>query len=669
MTTSYRTWCRPMVALALALVSTSASPAAADWQPDGVLLSTGTGAPHNSDYVAGIHAIPDGSGGAIVVWADDAYPASQVRALRLTTDGNVATGWAAGGLPVSPGPPRRNQFYPKVASDGNGGAIIAWWDVLGESLFVQHVTPDGVRAWGPGGIAVSDTLRVDGFDLAADGSGGAFLVWNARDVGGATSRLSAAHLDASGARVPGWAPHGFFCPQALYPVSPSVVSDGSGGALFVWSESRDPPADQIYGFHVGSDGTPSPGWPAGGVLAGTGPNARGHQAAVSDGAGGLIAVWPEVSDLNGIDLYAQRLYASGGGWGGSRAVCTSRGDQGSFDVPDPPRQAIVSDDAGGALFAWTDQRSGGTDIYANHFTATGDLASGWSTPGNGVCTVYLEQKDLMLARDGAHGAYIGWADRRNGTDFDIYLLRVAGDATPLAGWPVNGKPVCAAPGDQGPGAVCEDGSGGAILVWEDFRRGDPNAGDIYAARVTANGTVATLSSLIEAKPEADGVHLSWEIDATGPRTFSVERSESGVAWSVLSENHSDGRGIVAVVDAGVTAGHRYGYRLGWTDDGTPITSQEVWVDVPRPVVSLSVAGANPVRDRLSLRLGLGSATAARLEVFDVRGRSIARWDVGGLGAGSHDWEVAESSAWSPGIYWVRLSQGAETRQTRVALIR
>ena len=65
----------------------------------------------------------------------------------------------------------------------------------------------------------------------------------------------------------------------------------------------------------------------------------------------------------------------------------------------------------------------------------------------------------------------------------MYAQRV--DAEGYLRWPEGGLPVSIAPGSQIEPKMISDGSGGAIIVWQDTRNDE---GDIYAQRVrrTAN---------------------------------------------------------------------------------------------------------------------------------------------------------------------------------------
>ena len=91
-----------------------------------------------------------------------------------------------------------------------------------------------------------------------------------------------------------------------------------------------------------------------------------------------------------------------------------------------------------------------------------------------------------------------------------------------------------------------------------------------------------------------------------------------------------------------------------------------------PVTSgLNLEGAfpNPAVGVLSIAFALPNGAPARLEVFDLAGRKVAARDVGGLGGGRHVVRLAETRALESGIYLAKLTRGAETRTTKVAVVR
>jgi hypothetical protein len=96
-------------------------------------------------------------------------------------------------------------------------------------------------------------------------------------------------------------------------------------------------------------------------------------------------------------------------------------------------------------------------------------------------------------------------------------------------------------------------------------------------------------------------------------------------------------------------------------------------DVPgdaAPAFALEPVRPNPSSGRtLTVRFTLASSAPAALELLDVAGRRIAAREVGSLGAGHHTLDLDEGGRLSPGLYLLCLRQGANTRVTRVAVVR
>jgi hypothetical protein len=79
---------------------------------------------------------------------------------------------------------------------------------------------------------------------------------------------------------------------------------------------------------------------------------------------------------------------------------------------------------------------------------------------------------------------------------------------------------------------------------------------------------------------------------------------------------------------------------------------------------------NPSRgDRVSVAFTLPTPAHARLELVDVSGRRVVEREVGALGAGRHVVALDTGGRLAPGLYLVRLTQGADSRVTRVAVVK
>src|SRR5512143_907487 len=257
---------------------------------------------------------------------------------------------------------------------------------------------------------------------------------------------------------------------------PTVVSDGAGGAIVAWIDNRGT-YPQVCAQRVGLAGTVM--WGADGVLLTSATGDKAGIKGVPDGAGGAILTWYD--NRSGFyDVWAQRVSASGvAQWTANGVALTLAASHQVYPV-------IVSDDAGGAIVAWQDQRHGLADVYAQHVTATGAIAPGWAPNGDSLCTAATAQTRPVIAPDGAGGAIVAWPDQRAGST--IYAQRVSG-AGAIA-WTLDGIPASSAPSGQMNPCVAPDGAGGAIIAWQDSRGYAESGWDIYAQHLTGAGAVA-----------------------------------------------------------------------------------------------------------------------------------------------------------------------------------
>jgi hypothetical protein len=184
--------------------------------------------------------------------------------------------------------------------------------------------------------------------------------------------------------------------------------------------------------------------------------------------------------------------------------------------------------------------------------------------------------------------------------------------------------------------------------------------------LTVGVSTAALAALVNASAAAGQVQLQWELGVSGSAT--LYRSTDGQAWTRIASLTPDGSNRISYQDAAVTAGQRYGYRLGLVIDGREVTAGETWVDVPMEAVfALKGVRPNPASGPLTLSFSLAHSSPARLELVDLSGRRVFVRQVGDLGAGSH--VVRLDSALPAGIYVVRLTQGARTLTTKATIVR
>jgi len=592
--------------------------------------------------------VSDGAGGAIITWHDyRSGTGEDIYAQRVDKDGNLL--WKADGIPICD--TAGTQWYPKIAGDGLGGAIIVWTDgrisSADNQIYGQRVDPAGKILWEKDGLPICSAPQNQERPVIIESEKGAIVAWN--DSRSENLDIYAQKVNLEGKTL--WAKDGVVITAAPFAQSnPKLASDGSGGAIFVWTDNRQE-ENEIFAQRVISDGrclwkengrqvaiplgrqenpeivklNKSQDWviiwedyrkgypllfaqklnsaginlwqDSGNLLApSTKPQER-PSAAIS-AKDEAVLVWQDRRHGN-YDIYSQKLSKEGlQAWGKDGSIIcdspgavihqnagmigTGKGEVifvfedarsgylniyaqkvnkrgfllwGKDGIPVAKVKAeqtlpqLISDGAGGAIISWEDQREPNfTRVYAQRIAASGKKV--WEKGSLPLAKVDANQTRPLLATDGSGGAIVVWQDERNPLGLkDLFGQRVSAKGELL--WGKGGLAVCAENGDQVEAALISDGQGGAILAWTDYRRGERNP-DIFAQRINGGG-----------KPlwPAEGVQVCGAPDVQKfPKL--VRDKEKGI--------------IVSWTDKGGGSYDIYAQRLSpegktlWLTDGVPI---------------------------------------------------------------------------------------------------
>ncbi len=456
-----------LAVLILIVTVTSIQAGGLGWPPAGVPISQAAAVQSFPQ------AISDGAGGAIVAWQDfRSMTDYDVYVQRVLPNGQRQ--WITDGVTVTS--IANDQTLPKLTSDGQNGALIAWQDMRNGTdfnIFAQRVLSNGLPLWETNGITICGATGMqNAVQIVGDGQGGAIILW-ADQRSGDHYDVYAQRVNASGSRL--WAADGVKVTNAFVGnrnPAPVIASDGANGALIAWTNESTSPSSDILVQHLLSNGTTT--WATGGISLTT----NGYSLSpwiINDGTGGAIIAW----ELGGLGIMSQRVLANGTQAWGTNGITLS--------VQSPLSQTrsgyaqLVGDRSQGAFVSWFQSEGPySSTVVVQHVLSNG--LQSWATGGITISSVPGFQNPVALLSDGSNGMIAVWLTELNSLR-SVWAQRVSSDGS--LRWTAEGvlvKADTAAELWSDTATATSDMGNGAIVVWEDSRNFATDF-DLYAQHV------------------------------------------------------------------------------------------------------------------------------------------------------------------------------------------
>jgi hypothetical protein len=604
-------------------------------------------------------ALALGNGVTLVAWLDKSTGAYRLMAQKFSVNG--AEVWTAGGVVIcsatnwlsSQNAPQAFDDYIQIVSDGADGAILAWKDYRNNSqpdIYAQKINGSGVVQWTDNGLGVcTSAFNQNNMRMASDGGTGAILAWlDDRDGSFGSNSIYAQKINSSGAKQ--WGDSDL----CIYNYStggktafyPAITGDGGGGAVIAWYDSRSVNGYEIYAQQAKTNGTVN--WQANGITVCDVVGQAVEPSILNAGGGDFIIAWWDGRDgvPGAYDVYAQKIQAGVAAWAANGVAVTTSANY--YLTPDMNlKVALVTDGAGGAIFAWPDYRNNTYGVFMQRLTSAG--AAEWLANGvavnNNCNTAYSSPR---LVSDGSGGALVVWSDYRNNGTYDLYsqLVNSAG----VVQWAANGLAVStAATNKQYPRAV-SDGAGGAVVIWKDGRADSTN-GDVYGERVNGgtlnwgdkpgdnkplNNSKGTVTQFYPAVTSdgAGGAVAVWMDGRAGSKFYDIYaqryNSEGKSQWAndvaiAATANDevacyypsicqtSDGKFVIAWYDSGgviyVQKMDNAGAKV-WTSAGVKVLDNGAAYNGAMPVVASDGAGGVVIAYTVTAPAGMGMGFGA-----------------------------------------------------------
>ena len=250
-------------------------------------------------------------------------------------------------------------------TDASGGGIQE------NRVRINRIDGSGNKLWGAGGVLLQNGDSGGNGSICSDLQGGAFAVWNYGSFRLWYPRAKASHIGANGNIIVDYgsiSSMGGDDGEGSAIANPAVKTSSQGVSIAAWEDARGGPYYGWRSLRVQKFGD-GINWALGGVRVSLPNDVQSnivtYPDSVSDGSGGVIAFWID-SRFGNSNVFAQRVGSSGSAlWqDGGICVCYASGNKENL--------MAVSDNAGGAVCVWVDTRNSTNQIFAQRIDSNGN---------------------------------------------------------------------------------------------------------------------------------------------------------------------------------------------------------------------------------------------------------------------------------------------------------
>lgn len=271
---------------------------------------------------------------------------------------------------------------------------------------------------------------------------------------------------------------------------PSIANDGNGNSFVAWEEVS---ARDIYIQKIDVNGTPLFTGNKDATVDNT--SSKQYPAIARDGSGGAFVVWEDYKHRGSgtsTNINIRTLTDTSKNF----AVDELKGfylnpntnQSQTFEILSNTATTITvtSGDLTTVASLGNTYTVGSTDIFIQKIGTNG--APVWSED-KAVCSASGHQYTPRIALTTNGDVIVAWEDQRNASYSQIFAQRINTEGEIVWTGYTDGKPVAPYNAQQLSPAISPDGSGGAVIVWEDQRNISTVKGsDIYTQWVNSSGT-------------------------------------------------------------------------------------------------------------------------------------------------------------------------------------
>ncbi|MFH0819773.1 MAG: carboxypeptidase regulatory-like domain-containing protein [bacterium] len=374
-----------------------------------------------------------------------------------------------------------SHYNPTLEIDSLGNMYFAWEDYRDSAnsprIYSQKYKTDETPGWSPD-ARVSSAVNQVNPDMALDSQNNIYYAWN-DDVNG-NQDVFLIKRDANGNDLWSGSKKIDTGANSADQILPIIDVDGANNCYVVWQDDRDDCGD-IYLHKITPAG--NNGWAAEVKATSDSPgNCQINPYLKIDSDNNVYVAWTD-SRAGNQDIYSQKFDSAGTKlWANDLKINTDSGTAAqnftSFDF----------DSNGNIYFSWTDWRDGNQNIYAQKYSPDGTNLWGSDIKINTDSTATDQYYSSIIVS--GNFVYFAWTDERQGNR-DVYAQKYNLDG--VKQWEsdlrVNTDNTAT---DQYSASLAVDSSGTVYVTWQDNRNNNFN---IYAAKFEAPQEITYVGSV------------------------------------------------------------------------------------------------------------------------------------------------------------------------------
>ncbi len=307
-------------------------------------------------------------------------------------------------------PDGQDAYRPQVAMDNNGNTVIVWdqydgsnWQIFkseyrngiwtNPASLTDNISPDGQNAWYP--------------QVAVDNNGNAIIVWHQCDY-------STCQIFKSEYRNGTWINPVSISPRGKVAWSSQVAMDDNGNAVIVWQQYEDNGKEQIFKSEY-RNGTWNTELLTNNIISPNGKTNDPHPQVAMDNNGNAVIVWHQCDDYNNSNCQIFKSEYRNGIWTNPASLTDNISSDGQNAYYYPQ---VAMDDNGNAVIVWNQYDGNGNHQIFKSEYRNGTWINPASLTDN-ISPEGQDAKSPQVAMDDNGNAVIVWS-QYDGSNYQIF---------------------------------------------------------------------------------------------------------------------------------------------------------------------------------------------------------------------------------------------------------